>query len=697
MTTFDPPRPALHDSPVRVIASSGDAGWADWIRAAIDGAPVPRRALDGTVVVVISADALMDAGWRSTLSHADDVRLVPFVLNDIDAEAVPERLASLHWVRWTDADTSARDLVAAIGFKDDLHAEIQELTERANAWLTSGRERVRLVADPTRVKQLEGLLAASSGAVPFSIEPQVREYVEYSVKESQRKRSRRRARRWIAIIVVVSSISTSIGLFANAIGLRRTNQASGQAATMGAQSDLAAWSALSLASVLIEGTPTQQVAAQGRLATLIGSPWRGPVIVTPDRGVGALEPDIGGGHMLAILQDPRTGTTELVVFRRDNSERVAVLESDRVFGSIDVAAEAVAAAGPDGVVVFDPAPRVVLDEPARDVWMVDAGSIGVLTETEVIFVEDGVVTQRHPYGLDDVVSHRAVLDGLPAVVVADDGVYKLLAPQLDQPVTIPVEPGFRPVAAIDPASGSVYVSGPGQQVWRSDGDESQPTGIPLADSASFMYLTDAGSLVTYSSAYGVRIHDLQSGLLLGHACQTIPTLNYVFVDQAGTYLSCLSGYMNETWTMPTPPSATPIGTAAEEVAVDDLDLDVDALGWQPEFAAASQDGRSLLVAGDQGRVALFDIDRSGTNADYLLAMATSIPDASGVIGASFGEGIGVQSEAGWWRVLDCRGCSDTATLTARTSERLQGCWSGMQLRSINDESRRRLGVVECPR
>ncbi|MEM9034544.1 MAG: hypothetical protein AAGD18_08130 [Actinomycetota bacterium] len=648
------------------------------------------------VIVVISGTALLDASWRASLSAIPDARFIPICDGPLP-DSVPQRLAELHWISWENSARGRGQLLAAITFDADLHQLGREITEKSRLWEQEGRPIRSLIENPSRISELQKFRRSVEvgggdvGAVEIR-------YLDASIARSIAVRRRRRLVGLGAAAVLVAGIAAAVPAFFRIVEGREANRATAQIVeAMGIERDLPHWSAMSAASLLVTEGQRSGVARE-RLARLVGQPWGVPVADLPRtsfiRDVEILAPD----RAIVSSTDERGRVSAAVVDLRSGSQ-VSPLDLAGDFMWFDALDGAVVAAGPDGVVLVDDAGvrHQLLDEVAFDVWLTHSGNIGALTETEAVFIAPDGSIVRHTVAFSDVVSLRAVWDDYPAVVISRDGRYEMIVGQPATNVTrsIDVDRDLGAAAAISAQTATVFVAGPGDQVWSVTTTDATPLGITAPASTNMMLVVGESRIVVSSAALGVQVYDLRTGLLLGELCRDVSGLQEISLAADGSEIACL-GSQSSVWRVPEGPrdEAPDSARRGRVLPAPELDALQGALSVELTAAVASADGASLVSSTSDGEILLVDTDPLGRTLPQI-ALATAVPDPSSVMSATFGEQVWVETAAGWWKLRDCRGCSDPDVLVSAFIDLSQGCWQDLQLQNIAAEARDALALVEC--
>lgn len=127
----------------KALESRGREAWVDWegIRPTEEFMQAIYRAIEGTdtFVFVISPDSVGSEICGRELAHAvtHNKRMIPIVVRDVEAKAVPEPLAKLNWVfaRETDSFDAATDtLISALDTDLDWVRAHTRLLTRAIEW-----------------------------------------------------------------------------------------------------------------------------------------------------------------------------------------------------------------------------------------------------------------------------------------------------------------------------------------------------------------------------------------------------------------------------------------------------------------------------------------------------------------------------------------------------------------------------------
>jgi WD40 repeat protein len=721
--------------------------------------PPPQRSGQHSEVVLLSQGGMENLQFLHAVGTSGGHRRVPVVIDVIDGARLPEDLRQLNWIPWDDdnPERACAQILSASQTDLSVYRHARSTEAKALAWHGSQRGRDELITDLKQVKRLIAERAREGEQAGRHAEQRrlVEEFLQASVRRGKALRRWRRLRIAVAVAAVPFVALAGLGLFH--WREQAVVEAQLQIATSDGMSDLrpevqsVKMAALVLRQEASPKGPNPAVVSQ--LAAAVAEPWPESIFGTesskalnsvallddPSLAVGA----DGGGNVSSW--NIRTGerlwvrpvgrrVLQIVAASRDGAVVAAADDQAvHVLGQGKAEVRAVAVPG---------APQVMgVSNDGR--WLVYAVG-GKIHRVDVSSASAPSVTVG---SFDDVLAIRVSRTGAILAMVRSSNRVTVLD-------TATGRARWTAVVAHDPlmsgalaADGSVAVTGPGHQVYWSDGRAAlQPTGQYVPDLLTAMAATSNGLLVWSSAAQGTQVYDVWNHLQLPPICRELSIAYDLVLSPAEDRVDCAGAGVHDVWrlgidrpTATAPPglagtqslqvtrSGGPVsgvtgtsqgllqvtltGVAAGQGGLVTLDpsgatlrgtgvsSSPVAFGSQgstgkPSAVALTPDGATLAVGSDSGDVTEYD----AVNGRALVRSSRwQAPDHSIVRRIGYkSDGMTVTTDTFVWRISSCTGCSaHPDRLVTRVMQRQMPCYQADLQRVVPADLLGRLGTRLC--
>jgi hypothetical protein len=669
----------------------------------------------------MSAEALRDPSWLRSAESARAERVIPVRLQEL-TEPAPERLRSINWLVWDAANTTATlaSLVSALYADPRLHQRFRQLAHEADAWQQDSRRADLLLEDYGAAQQAHDLLATLAADDQVTPSPVTVEFVEKSLAVARRLRRRRRRRRVAAaVVLVVTAAAISSAISGIKLGAKINRASLVTAGDSAILDQLPEWSAVQAAELLVHGSAQEQELARATLVRALGNPWRLSEFDFIDSGTAAVP--FNGGEKTAVLALAHTGSAVAILDNRTGTLLSAFALRGH-FRHLDVAPDnaSVVLADP-GLAVLNVAShvgRVVVGKGTFDVRVLANEEFVTWTSGGFIQLRDrsGKVIRTLPRSHKVVAIETGSAGGAAALIETRKGAYEIVdvvTGKVYARARLPV-PAPSGIGDLSPDLRRAVIAAGDGQLWTFGvAEAAAPTGIATPTDVHGVLWRSEGRLIVVSDSQAGQVFALPEGENLGHVCWGLPSVQTLRGDRTANVIACDA---RAVWMVPRGPIARPMGPLSSKKGARGRYASIDVKGsryrirlegalgsgdtaWTAPLnttitaAAFDQDGRELVLGGDNSGVAIVGITATGARTTVLW----QTPDGSPITAVGWDtRGPLARTAAGnTWRVPTCSGCQTDAGLLATLRSRLTGCLTSRQLAWITSDVRKKLNLHVC--
>lgn len=723
--------------PICLVAAPPDAGLAreisEWLRRLHiplrhHGDPEPHTP-GHIAVVVVSDDAAEDPTWCDAIdAHADD-RIIPVRSGIVHAARIPQTVRELNWIEWKSDDLpqSRSLLFAALNSDPARYHNNRSLMVEAQAWLAEGRKKDLLIGDRKRALSARLQLQDAAGDPLATPSRLVQEFVAASVSFTRRDR-RRRSVRWLGrSLVLVVVVVITIGVVVTVRFAARNTRLSSLSTTSFLASQRPDWQGVLAGATLLQGDPGGRDVARRNLMDALSERWSaGTLGLNHDAGLMDLR--LSHDRLHAISVDSRN-SVESWSLRTDSVEWRRSLGDGRA-DRMDLSADDHTMAVGGGTTV-----RLVRLVP----WQRQDTVVPHKVETLAVSGKGDLAVAGGPAGELTAVSggrarplprHQRILDlrqttsGDIRALVRDKDRLSLLDPLTGHVyASVHRAPPRFESGTIGPDGSSVAVNDAEREILYSSAHlVLHPTGQAAPDALEVLTLLPGRRIAFGGIQLGVRILDLDAGVVVGQVCRGLGSIQRLVSAPDGDMVACLNFTPAELWPtrslspVAAPPrddlaGLTPVGHRGDVVVTGRTDGTLDVALSPPSAqprrfrlnatrsavtSVAVVGPRATIVAGSaSGEVVQIEPVQAG----FAIVAHWRTPVTAPVTkiawnGAS--DGLTTESGGAWWMPPDCVGCSGDADLLGRLRSREWRCYPPKALRNITRSTRTFLGLTVCP-
>ncbi len=719
--------------PICLVAAAADAELSgeigDWLRRLnvplwhhLDPRPHPAGHV---VLVVVSDEAAEEQAWLNAVdAHAGD-RIIPVRSGMVHAERIPQTVRDLNWIAWDPDDLpQSRSLVfVALNSDPDRYRHNRSLTVEAQAWLAEGRKQDLLIGNRKRALAARLQVRDAAGDPLAAPSELVRDFVAASVSFVQRDR-RKRALRWLGrglAGVSVVAVATVVVL-----ALRFAGQNT-QLTSLSTTGFLAAqrpdWQGVLAGATVLQGDPRGQDVARRTLMDALSERWSaGTLGLNHDAGL----TDLGLTHdRLHAISVDRRNSVESWNLRTDGVEWRRSLGKGRA-DRMDLGADDRVLAVGGGTVV-----HLVRIDP----WQRQDTAVPHDIETLAVSGKGDLVVVGGPAGELTAVSggrarplprHQRILDlrqttsGRVRALVRDQDRLSLLDPVSGHVfASVRRSPPRFESGTIGPDGSSVAVNDADREILYSSAHLAlRPTGQAVPDGLEVLTLLSGRRIAFGGIQLGVRILDLDAGVVVGEVCRGLGSIQRIVSAPDGDMVACVNYGPAELWPtrslspVATPPPSEQAGHRRGNVVITGrtdgtLDVGITRPPSQPRHfrlnatraavtSVAIVGPSATIVAGSaDGEVVQIEAVQSGfaTVAHWRAPAAAPVTK---IAWNSATDELTVDSGRRWWAPPNCMGCDGDRTLLGRLRARRWPCYPPNSLLHITGLTRAYLRLTVCP-
>jgi hypothetical protein len=719
-----------------LIAAPADQEVADRIATelaplGVRGGPGGFEGDDVVAVVVLSAAATEDPGWRDLADRYGRGRCIPVQVGPVRNELVPEAIRPINYIPWA-ADRPIESLAmifAAVTAPVQRLALHRDLTRQAEAWHAAGRPKDRLLGSVDRAREaLEHLSDADSNVLTRPTKT-LREFAVASAQHAKWRRYRFRA--VVSALVAVVAATTLAATYAfvtlqiREMNHRLTSLLATSPDLSGHRPDLI--SLLGAAAVL-QGNEVEAAIGRDLLLRGLEAHWPTSVVgsahdsliydaVGVHDGAGILTIDtVGtltlwdtatatvswrrtvagpGYHLLDATPDGRfiviADGTQVHLVATDVWSRTTVHLDQRVIRLAYARAAQEVIAG-----VVDGALLAIGVDPPHAVREVSADSRAI----DLRRTADGGVRALVPVGTDEL----ALLDAVTGSVIGEfDAAFRVFSPRGS------VGSDGRTVAFVDASQ---------QVLYGEVGSDLRPIGHRVPEIIDDVLVLADDRIVVVSQQHGVELLDSRTGIRLAHLQAGAAGVARVRPLSGEDQLVGLDRFVVTQWSLtglgpvtgpggpddPAVPEGTPVAEGggvvvtggrggAVEIKSKHGSRVVSAVDGTVTTLAVAADATTVLIGSDIGQVTQVEV-ATGT----LLRRWWS-PDGSPVTWLDWAEEPGrllvrTGSDA-WWKPESCDACTTDEGLLAIVRQRALGCYVDENVVAMASRTREALGLRIC--
>lgn len=717
---------------VRIASGREDLPWANGLADHLrtEGFQVADEddfvELDATVAV-LSDGAIGDPKWRTAVEGATGSRLVPVQLHPTEVPDDPDlqELRIINWIQPAAGPPEATYPLIALVLRSnpELYSARRRLAMQADSWAGANRPADLLVDSRKYAGELRALVAQLAGDPLLQPNKLMSEFVDGSVKRSQRRLFLlfRRGLRATAVVVL-------LGLLLGTVlpRLREEGRQSFNSLTAMDAPDMRGqtpeWFAVMATSVLMSSDgPVEDGISRITIHKQLALPWsEGYIFNSFYEGLNGSVPF--GATSVGVVFAKGDGSSNFGVYDMDGQKLRWSMQLPKEMLGAEVSPE-----GAFAVTLGDFGPGI-LDLQSRDlrevsppvkaeIAKVDVGGEtaslasfgGQLWNLDVRSAEASKVAK-----FDDLFDMVALKGGGTRAAVRNEDQYGLVdAATGEMLVEVPIpEDVIAPSASPVPDDDALLFVGEDDQVWKAAADsDPRPTGISVQAASGGIQSLANGRVVVGGILSHPEVYDVATGASLGEVCRDTASLRSLHPSADGLRMSCSGDRATTIWPLPDQRVAVEQGLLSDQarsvskgyVLVADGDnvkvskngtplADIEMSAGKVVALSLSQEGRSVLIGTDEGVVFQFE----NVDGEFRHVLSWHTPDRSPVVSVGWLPGPVVATGSGAaWRVPTCDRCLSDAGLIDEVKERVRSCWSDEQLKNVESRTRDRLAIRVC--